>query len=53
MSIKAVIFDMNGTIVDDEPIHEEAMRKVCKAHGINISHEEFVKEYIGDRKSVV
>lgn len=47
MSIKAVIFDMNGTIVDDEPIHEEAMRKVCKAHGINISHEEFVKEYIG------
>lgn len=47
MRIKAVIFDMNGTIVDDEPLHEEAMRKVCKIHGVELSHEEFAKEYIG------
>ena len=47
MSIKAVIFDMNGTIVDDEPIHEAAMRKVCKELGANLSHEEFREEYIG------
>lgn len=47
MSIKAVIFDMNGTIVDDEPIHEAAMHKVCKDYGAKVSHKEFKEEYIG------
>lgn len=39
--IKAIIFDMNGVIVDDEPVHERAFREVLKNYGVNLSPENY------------
>lgn len=42
MTIKAVIFDMNGIIIDDERIHEGAFHKTLKEYGINLDHESYL-----------
>lgn len=39
--IKAVIFDMDGTIVDSEPIYEEISVDIYKKYGINLSQEDY------------
>ncbi|MEK7450364.1 MAG: HAD family phosphatase [Patescibacteria group bacterium] len=44
---KAVIFDMNGVIVQDELIHQESVRQYCKRHGFNITEEEFKRDIFG------
>lgn len=31
--IKTIILDMNGVIIDDEPLHELAFKEVCRSHG--------------------
>lgn len=40
-SIKALIFDMDGVIVDSEPIHEKAAMEVCHEFGIDIPKNEW------------
>jgi beta-phosphoglucomutase len=45
--IKAVIFDMNGVIVNDERIHEEAWKEWCTAHGFTVSEEQFSELVFG------
>jgi beta-phosphoglucomutase family hydrolase len=44
--IKAVIFDMDGVIIDSEPIHFESDQMTMKHFGIEISHEE-LNQYVG------
>lgn len=44
--IKAVIFDMDGVIIDSEPIHYESDQLTLKHFGIEISHEE-LNQYVG------
>lgn len=44
--IKAVIFDMDGVIVDSEPIHFESDQLTLKHFGIEASHEE-LNQYVG------
>lgn len=44
--LKAVIFDMDGVIIDSEPIHKEVEKKIFKKFGANISEEEH-NSYIG------
>lgn len=39
--IKAVIFDMDGVIVDSEHIHVAAEKAACRAFGIRIPHSEW------------
>lgn len=38
--IKAIIFDMDGVIIDSEPLHIKLERELFKNLGLNISHEE-------------
>lgn len=60
MMPKAVFWDMDGTLVDSEPLHEKALRRALEEEGIvppsdlservvgiaaNIVHEMFCKEY--------
>ncbi len=40
--IKAVLFDVNGVIVDDEPVHELAFREAVKPYGIKLSHTDYL-----------
>lgn len=44
--MKAVIFDMDGVIIDSEPIHFEVDMQTMKDFGCNISKEELNK-YVG------
>jgi len=44
--IKAVIFDMDGVIIDSEPIHFKSDQLTLKHLGVEISHEELNK-YVG------
>jgi beta-phosphoglucomutase len=45
--IEAVLFDFNGVLVDDEPQHCEALRRVLATEGIMLSREEYYEHYLG------
>lgn len=47
--IKAIIFDMNGVIINDEHFHNESWVLFCKKHGFTLSKEEFHAEVMGKR----
>lgn len=40
--IQAILFDFNGVIIDDEPIHQKAYREVLAAHGVSQTEEEYL-----------
>ena len=44
--MKAVIFDMDGVIIDSEPIHFEVDMQTMREFGVNISKDELNK-YVG------
>jgi beta-phosphoglucomutase len=45
--MKAVIFDFNGVLVDDEPTHFEAFRRVFGARGVPLSRDDYYRRYLG------
>lgn len=47
MKYKAVLFDMDGVILDSEPIHFAAFQATFKHHGRTFSHEDFLTHFIG------
>lgn len=51
--IKAVIFDMNGVIINDERIHQESWRQYCKEHGFHLSEDDFKHRVFGRTESEV
>ncbi len=40
---EAVIFDMDGVLIDSEPLHEEAQRIVFRTYGLTVPPEAFVR----------
>jgi HAD superfamily hydrolase (TIGR01509 family) len=46
-SVQAVIFDMDGVIVDSEPLHERAFRDVFKEMGVGDRHGMDFSAYYG------
>lgn len=44
MVLKAVLFDFNGVIIDDEPIHEEILEQLLLEENIRVKPQEF-REY--------
>ena len=48
MESKAFIFDMDGVIIDSEPIHARAKMATLREYGINLSAEEIgLDKYVG------
>ena len=45
--LRAVIFDFNGIIVDDEPIHFELFQRVLKEEDINLTEANYYARYLG------
>ncbi len=45
--LRAVIFDFNGIIVDDEPIHFELFQKVFGEEGIALTKAAYYERYLG------
>jgi HAD superfamily hydrolase (TIGR01509 family) len=46
MSVCAVIFDFNGILADDDPVHMKALRKVANQEGIDFTEEEYLETYL-------
>lgn len=40
--ISAILFDMNGVIIDDEQIHQLAFRQVCQEYNILLTHQNYL-----------
>jgi phosphoglycolate phosphatase/beta-phosphoglucomutase len=45
--IRAVLFDFNGILVDDEPLHLQMFQKVLAEEGIVLSSEDYYRHYLG------
>jgi beta-phosphoglucomutase len=45
--LRAVIFDFNGIIVDDEPIHFELFQKVLWEEGLTLTEKDYYSRYLG------
>src|SRR5712671_4656229 len=44
--IRALIFDFNGVLADDDPIHMEAFRKVADEEGLSFTDKEYLDKYL-------
>ena len=44
--LKAIIFDFNGVILDDEPLHFKAMREAVAGLGITLTDEAYWDKYL-------
>jgi beta-phosphoglucomutase len=44
---RAILFDFNGVIVNDEPQHCEALTATLAAYGYRLEREAFYREYVG------
>lgn len=47
MAIRAVVFDFNGVLVDDEHVHFELFREVLATVGIVLTESQYQDEYLG------
>jgi HAD superfamily hydrolase (TIGR01509 family) len=45
--IRAVIFDFNGVLVDDEPVHFALFQEVLGQEGISLSERDYHEVYLG------
>lgn len=45
--MKAVLFDFNGVIIDDEHLQEEAIRVALDGSGYTLSKDEFIAHFVG------
>ncbi len=45
--VRALLFDFNGVLVDDEPIHLEMFQRVLAEEGLALSPEEYAERYLG------
>ncbi|MGO9059298.1 MAG: HAD family hydrolase [Candidatus Binataceae bacterium] len=47
MMIRAIIFDLDGTLVDTEPLHFQGFREVLAGEGIELVREDYFQRLIG------
>jgi HAD superfamily hydrolase (TIGR01509 family) len=45
--LRAILFDFNGVLIDDEPIHYELLRRVLGEEGIEVDEEGYYRDYVG------
>lgn len=45
--LRAVLFDFNGVLVDDEPLHCELFQRVAAEEGIELGEDEYYADYLG------
>ena len=45
--LRAILFDFNGVLVDDEPIHLELFQKVLNEEGLELGREDYYAHYLG------
>lgn len=51
--IKAFLFDLNGTMIDDMPYHIKAWQEIFNKYGANFSYEQSMKECYGKNDEIL
>lgn len=46
-NFRAIIFDFNGVIIDDEPLHLELLRRVLLEEGMTFTENDYHDKYLG------
>ena len=46
-SIKAILFDHDGTLVDSESMHFQMWVSILKPYGVNLTEEDYIHDYAG------
>jgi HAD superfamily hydrolase (TIGR01509 family) len=44
--IRALIFDFNGVLADDDPIHMNALRRVAEEEGLSFTDDDYLEKYL-------
>ncbi|HOS84549.1 MAG TPA: HAD family phosphatase [Bacteroidales bacterium] len=50
---KALVFDMDGTMIHNKPYHDAAWVEFCNRHSVHIELESFCKAYTGKTNAVI
>lgn len=50
---EAVVFDMDGTMIDNTPFHQKAWIKFCEGHGIKLTEEDYLVKVSGKRNDAI
>jgi len=45
--LRAILFDFNGVLVDDEPLHLEMFQRVLGEEGVTLTREDYYAHYLG------
>jgi HAD superfamily hydrolase (TIGR01509 family) len=45
--IRALLFDFNGVLIDDEPLHFEAFARVLREEGLSLDRASYTEEFFG------
>lgn len=45
--LRAVLFDFNGVLVDDEPIHLQLFQEVLREEGVELTEDDYYAHYLG------
>lgn len=45
--LRAILFDFNGVLVDDEPIHFQLVLRVLSEEGLALRTEDYLSEFVG------
>jgi len=45
--LRAILFDFNGVLVDDEPIHLEMFQRVLGEEGVSLTADDYYGRYLG------
>lgn len=51
--VQAIIFDMDGTMINNMPYHAMAWKKFCKQHGLDLTDEEFKQKISGKKNNEI
>ena len=46
MQIRGIVFDFNGVLVDDEPVHFRALHQALKEEGLTLTWEDYCEKYL-------
>jgi HAD superfamily hydrolase (TIGR01509 family) len=44
--IRAILFDFNGVLLDDEPVHFELFRQVLRDEGLDLTEEQYYRDVV-------
>lgn len=45
--LRAILFDFNGVLVDDEPLHFQLFQRVVQEEGLRLDEDEYYRDYVG------